>query len=277
MKAVTDVLGVSRSNLLERLNGGAKPRRSYHKAQDAVVLPRIERLVAERPTYGYRRITALLNRELRSQGLPPVNHKRVYRIMKNNSLLLERSGFDRPERTHDGKVVMMRSNLRWCSDGLEFACWNGDVIRAAFLIDAHDREIISWRAVANAGISGSDVRDMLLEAVEKRFGTYRAPEGIEVLSDNGSAYTAKDTRIFVRQLGLKPCFTPVVSPQSNGMPEAFVKTLKRDYVRVNPLPDAETVLRLIGGWIEDYNDYHPHSGLKWRSPREFIKAKTETA
>ena len=73
---------------------------------------------------------------------------------------------------------------------MEFTCWNGDVIRLAFLIDAHDREIIAWQAVANAGISGSHVRDMLLEAVERRFGTYRAPEFIEVLSDNGSAYTA---------------------------------------------------------------------------------------
>ena len=50
---------------------------------------------------------------------------------------------------------------------------------------------------------------------------------------------------------MKPCFTPVASPQSNGMSEAFVKTLKRDCARVNPLPDAETVLKLIGDWIED--------------------------
>ena len=147
-----------------------------------MVLPRIQVLVAKRPTYGYRRITALLNRQLRSEGLAAVNHKRVYRIMERNNLLLQRSGFHRPERNHDGKVIMMRSNLRWCSDGLEFACWNGDVIRLAFLIDAHDREIISWRAVANAGISGSDVRDMLLEAVESRFGTHRAPELVEVLA-----------------------------------------------------------------------------------------------
>ncbi|SNT43328.1 Transposase InsO and inactivated derivatives [Tropicimonas sediminicola] len=277
MKAVADTLGVSRSNLHERLNGSAKPRRSYHKAQDAALLPRIQRLVAARPTYGYRRIAALLNRELRAAGLAPANHKRVYRIMKNSNLLLERSGMERPERTHDGKVIMIRSNLRWCSDGLEFTCWNGDIVRAAFLIDAHDREIIAWRAVVNAGISGSDVRDMLLEAVEKRFCTHSAPEVIELLSDNGSAYTAKDTRIFARQLGLKPCFTPVKSPQSNGISEAFVKTLKRDYVRVNPLPDAETVLPLLDTWIEDYNDNHPHSGLKWRSPREFIRAQTETA
>ena len=118
MKTVADVMGVSRSNLHDRVRGCIQPRRSYHKAQDAAVLPRIQKLVARRPTYGYRRITALLNRELRSEGLANVNHKRVYRIMKDNSLLLQRSGSPRPERSHDGKVIMMRSNLRWCSDAL---------------------------------------------------------------------------------------------------------------------------------------------------------------
>ncbi len=63
----------------------------------------------------------------------------------------------------------LRSNLRWCSDGLEFTRWNGDILRLAFIIDAFDREIIAWTAVSGAGISGSDVRDMMLEAVEKRF------------------------------------------------------------------------------------------------------------
>ena len=72
----------------------------------------------------------------------------------------------------------MRSNLRWCLDGLEFTCWNGEVARVAFAIDAHDREIIAWMAVAGAGISGSLVRDMMLEVVEKRFGTlYPAKQG----------------------------------------------------------------------------------------------------
>ncbi len=46
---------------------------------------------------------------------------------------------------------------------LQFSCWNGEVIRLAFIIDAFDREIIAWTAVANAGISGWDVRDMMLE------------------------------------------------------------------------------------------------------------------
>jgi len=277
MKAVADTLGVARSNLHERVSGKTKPRRRHHKAQDAALLPLIERLVAKRPTYGYRRITAVLNRKLRAGGLAPVNHKRIYRIMKAHNLLMARKYTERPEQVHDGKVVVMRSNLRWCSDGFEFTCWNGEVLRGAFIIDAHDREVIAWRVVANAGISGSDIRDMMLEAVETRFGACRAPHPVEVLTDNGAPYTAKDTRIFARQLGLRPCFTPVKSPQSNGLSEAFVHTLKRDYVRVTPLPDAETALGLIDGWFEDYNENHPHSGLKWRSPREFIAAQNATA
>ncbi len=115
---------------------------------------------------------------------------------------------------------------------------------------------------------------MMLEAVEKRFRATRAPNAIVHLSDNGSAYRARDTRIFARALNLVPCFTPVASPQSNAMSEAFVKTLKRDYIRISQVPDAQTALRLIDGWIEDYNEIHPHSALKMASPRQFIRAKS---
>ena len=41
----------------------------------------------------------------------------------------------------------MRSNLRWCSDVFEIACWNGETVRVAFVIDAHDREVIGWHGV----------------------------------------------------------------------------------------------------------------------------------
>lgn len=263
--------------MYDRLTGRTRTRGPYAKADDADLLPRIRQIAAQRPTYGYRRIAAVLNRQQRAEGLAPVNHKRVYRIMAADRLLLARRYTERADYGHDGVVVAIRSNLRWCSDGFEFTCWNGEVVRGAFIIDAHDREIIAWRAIANAGISGSDVRDIMLEAVETRFGAMRAPVPVEMLSDNGSAYTARETRTFARQLGLKPCFTPVRSPQSNGISEAFVHTLKRDYVRVSPLPDAPTALTSLAGWIEDYNDNHPHSGLKMRSPREHRALVSATA
>ena len=88
MRRIAKALGVSRSQLHARLQGDAKPRRRYQKAQDAALLPVIRRLVDTRPTYGYRRITALLRRELAKGDRPRVNHKRVYRIMKRNGLLL---------------------------------------------------------------------------------------------------------------------------------------------------------------------------------------------
>ena len=291
MSRIAQTLQVSRSHLHERLRGTAherlrgtaherlrgtaKARGPYAKAGDAELLPLIRSFVEERPSYGYRRIAALVNRKLARENRPLVNRKRVYRIMRQHALLLEACSGKRPGRVHDGKVIVMASNLRWCSDCLEFTCWNGEIVRLGFIIDAFDREIIAFIAASGAGISGSDVWDMMLQAVEKRFGTMRAPHRIEHLSDNGSPYTAKETRSFATTLNLVSCFTPVRSPESNGMSEAFVKTFKRDYVRVNPLPDAETVLRQIVGWIEDYNDIHPHSALRMRSPREFIRAQNQ--
>jgi transposase InsO family protein len=277
MKTIAETLGVARSNLYDRLEGTTHSRGRYHRRGDAELLARITRLVTARPTYGYRRIRAVLNRELKAEALPPANHKRVYRLMQMHQMLLARRYTERPDHIHDGKVVVMRSNLRWCSDGFEFTCWDGAVVRGVFIIDAHDREIIAWRAVVNAGISGSDVRDMMLEAVERRFDGYRASASVEMLSDNGSPYIARETRIFAAQLGLKPCFTPVKSPQSNGISEAFVNTLKRDYVRVTPIPNAEIAMQAIAGWFEDYNENHPHSGLKMRSPREVRSAQIATA
>jgi transposase InsO family protein len=79
------------------------------------------------------------------------------------------------------------------------------------------------------GITGGDVRDLMLAAVEHRFGLVnRLPVTIEWLSDNGSCYIAGETRGFAREIGLEPRTTPIESPQSNGMAEAFVRTIKRD-------------------------------------------------
>ena len=81
---------------------------------------------------------------------------------------------------------------------------------------------------------------------EHRFGRVnRLPVTIEWLSDNGSCYIAGDTRSFARDIGLEPRTTPIESPQSNGMAEAFVRTIKRDYVRVSPRPNAESVMRQL--------------------------------
>jgi transposase InsO family protein len=64
---------------------------------------------------------------------------------------------------------------------------------------------------------------MMLEAVERRFGVLQSPAPLEWRTDNGSAYTAKETRGFATALNLITCFTPVQSPESNGISVSFVK------------------------------------------------------
>ena len=141
--------------------------------------------------------------------------------------------------------------------------------RPSLAPDSHDREVISWVATT-AGIAGEMIRDMMVHCVEQRFGDIWAPRKAQWLGDNGSIFVAYRPLEIAAALNLEPCFTPIESPESNGMAEAFVKTFKRDYVRVNQIPDARTALLRIDQWMEDYNSEHPHSRLRYPSPREYI-------
>ena len=79
MRRVALTLGVSRSQLSRCLKEPGKSRSSYRKPQDEGLLVELRALVDVRPTYGYRRLTALLNRTRKNAGLANVNHKRIYR------------------------------------------------------------------------------------------------------------------------------------------------------------------------------------------------------
>lgn len=272
MKRICEALEVARSNIVEQSDKSRNPRGPYRMPDDAWLLPMIRELVDGRPTYGYRRIHAHLRKRLQAAGRPVVNHKRVYRLMKQHGLLLARYTGKRTVRPHEGKVITLKSNLRWCSDAFEIPCWNGEVVRVAFSLDCCDREVISHVAT-NGWVNAEMIRDLMTQSLEHRFGAVdRLPHKIEWLSDNGKYYLAQETVRFAEAINLIPCSTPAYSPESNGMAEAFVKTFKRDYVYVNDRPDARTVMAQLGKWFEDYNEHHPHKGLKMRSPREFIRS-----
>ena len=272
MKTIADSLGVARSNLtVQAAPERTRQRRGRRPQPEAELVVEIKALIAGQPTYGYRRLHALLRRQRCEQGGAAVNVKRVYRVMKAHGLLLERHTGGGEKRRHDGRVAVDRPDTRWCSDGFEIGCDNGEKVRIAFTLDCCDREAISWVATTG-GINSSDIRDLMVESVENRFGLVnKLPKPIEWLSDNGSPYTAGETRALARNIGLVPCTTPIESPQSNGMAEAFVKTFKRDYAHVSAKSDAASVLRQLDSWFEHYNSMHPHKALGYRSPREFRK------
>ncbi|UOY86388.1 IS3 family transposase [Escherichia coli] len=271
---VSRCLRVSRAQLhviLRRTDDWKDGRRSRH-SDDTDVLLRIHHVIGKLPTYGYRRVWALLRRQAELDGMPAINAKRVYRIMRQNALLLERAKTAVPpsKRAHTGKVAVKESNQRWCSDGFEFRCDNGEKLRVTFALDCCDREALHW-AVTTGGFDSETVQDVMLGAVERRFGNELPASPVEWLTDNGSCYRANETRQFARILGLEPKNTAVRSPESNGIAESFVKTIKRDYISIMPKPDGLTAAKNLAEAFEHYNEWHPHSALGYRSPREYLR------
>ncbi|MCF4086907.1 IS3 family transposase, partial [Escherichia coli] len=273
---VSRILGVSRAQLAQRMKtSGNKPnkrRRGCDEAADVEVLARILDIISDMPTYGYRRVWAILRRESRNKGVPFVNAKRVYRIMSENNLLLLHDKPSRPQREHKGRISVKESDQRWCSDGFEFGCDDGAKLRVTFALDCCDREAIDW-AASTGGYDKATVQDVMLGAIEKHFGDKGAERPIQWLTDNGSAYTAHETRQFARELNLEPCTMAVSSPQSNGMAERFVKTMKEDYIACMPKPNVRTALHNLAVAIEHYNETHPHSALGYLSPREYRRQR----
>lgn len=268
MAAVCRWLGVARSTGYLR----CRPRkgRFYRRAQDTEVLYEILAVTRERASYGCRRTCAMVNRDRRQRGEKPYNRKRIRRIMRMAGLTLPGKLRRRMGRPHTGTISMPGSNQRWCSDGFNIRCWNGETVRVAFALDCHDREAIEHVAQARE-LNGHDIRLLLDRALWSRFGerSLKSPIEIQWLSDNGGAYVSTDTVLYAQTLGFRPITTPAYSPESNGMAEAFVNTIKRDYVGGADLADAPTVIRQLPAWLEDYNRIAPHSALAFLSPKEF--------
>lgn len=273
MKSVCGVLGVARSAVLTKRARPSewKDGRSRRVVDDAGLVQTIRCVVRDLPSYGYRRVWALVRRHSEAQGVATANPKRVYRVMREHDLLTRRRSTRRPyPGRHTGQVAVAESNQRWCSDGFEFRCDNGQVVRATFALDCSDREVMSWEA-STKGQTGDTVRDVMLAAVESRFGNDLPGQPIEWLTDNGAPYVAKMT--LCRRNRADPVTTPVCSPQSNGMAESLVKTIKRDYVAFMAKPDAPTAIAGLAEAFEHYNEHHPHSALNYRSQREYRRRR----
>lgn len=239
----------------------------YKKSDDQEVLEQIKKVIQLRPSYGHKRVTAMINKDRQKMGFEIYNKKRILRVMQMNGLILPKAVKMR-NHTGTGKVMTLHSNTRWCSDCFEIKCFSGEKVYVVFVLDTCDREAISFIAKKEPILS-EDVQNLMIMAVEKRFGTTWAKRLIEFLSDRGSIFRAKETVQIARQLNLRSCFTMAYSPESNGMAESFVKTIKRDYVYTSDCYDADTVLEMLPKWFADYNEIAPHSALGMLSPMTY--------
>lgn len=106
VKLVSECLGVARSQLTVRIKQSVLPKARRSKpVNDAELVVEIQHQISELPSYGYRRVWGLLRRARETQLLPAINVKRVYRVMRDHNLLLERR-LKQPgvPRRHEGRI-----------------------------------------------------------------------------------------------------------------------------------------------------------------------------
>lgn len=266
MTRICRALGIGRATAYR----DAEPRASrYHRQDDPRVYAQLKEALRERGRYGYRRATVMVDRQFETT----YNRKRIQRVMRLTGLAVPRRS-RRPGHAHRGVVRCEASNQRWCSDTMTIACWNGEVVELAFALDCCDREAIAFVAEARP-LTSADIRRLMRAAVFARSGPAPPGKAIQWLTDNGATCVALETVIEAEKLGLTPITTPVASPESNGMAEALVNTLRRDYLDGADRSSARSVIAQLPAWFADHDHRAPHSGLGYRSPVESRALKAE--
>ena len=218
---------------------------------------RIIELAAAFGRYGYRRITALLNRE----GWR-VNHKRVERIWRQQGLKVPKR---QPKRgrlwLNDGSCVRLRPTHKdhvWAYDFVQDRAADGRRIRMLTIVDEFTRECLA------IDVARSLKSDDVLEQLAWLMAMRGVPEHIR--SDNGAEFTAKAVRKWLKNVGVRTLFIEPGSPWENGYIESFNGKLRDELLareRFDTLKEAKV---LIESWRVHYNTVRPHSSLGYRPP-----------
>ena len=203
--------------------------------------------------YGYRRITALLNRE----GWR-VSVGRVYRIWRREGRKVPQK---QPKRgrlwLNDGSCVRLRPAHKghvWSYDFVQDRTHEGKVFRMLCIIDEFTRECLAIRVERR--LNSRDVLDELGEL----FVRHGPPEHIR--SDNGPEFIATALREWLERLGTKTLYIEPGSPWENGYCESFNSKLRDELLAREIFYDLREAKVLIEGWRIHYNTYRPHSSLR---------------
>jgi putative transposase len=219
-RRVCRLLGVPRS-ALRAPAGAARPRPSL----DAVLVERLRVLIRRHPTFGYRRLWALLRY---GEGLL-VNRKKIYRILAAKRWFTHQRRVT-PRPRVQGRVSRAgASNERWAIDVTHIYCGADGWGHLAAVIDCHDRELVAYEFSLRG--RAREAERALEGACLARFATLR-PEGPTpiVRSDNGLIFTARRFRAALRDYRLRQEFITPYTPEQNGMIERFFRSLKEECV-----------------------------------------------
>ncbi len=229
-----------------------------HKPDQAPLRLRIHDLAAARVRYGYFRIYILLRRE----GWL-VNHKRVYRLYREDGLSLR---LKRPRRNvsaanRERQPAASAPNEMWSMDFVSDALFDGRRLRALTVVDAFTREALAIDV--DQGIKGEQV----VAAVTRIASVRGAPKTIRV--DNGPEFISKALDRWAYENGVTLDFSRPGKPTDNAFVESFNGRLRDECLNSHWFLSLADARAKIEAWRRDYNESRPHTALGWLTPAEY--------
>ncbi len=226
---------------------------------------RLRDLSAVRIRYGYRRLHVLLRRE----GWK-VNHKRVYRLYRQEGLSLRlKSRKKRVSALRPALVQAQGPNEHWSMDFVSDQLADGRRFRVLTLVDNVSRVSPVLRAERSMG--GEKVVEVLEDAVQKQNGVY--PKVISV--DNGPEFTSKALDEWAHRKGVKLQFSRPATPTDNPYIESFNGRLREECLNQHWFESLEEARQILEKWRIEYNTERPHSSLANRTPTEHVRYLAE--
>ena len=240
------------------LVGQARSTQRYEaKTKPEDRLPkRIAELAAERPRFGYRRLTALLKRE----GVS-VWHGRVHRITKELRLQVPRRKRKRFSYTKPLPTGITRPNQRWGMDFVSDSLANGRSFRALAIVDQYTRECPVIEV--DLSLPGARVLRVLEQLAEER----GLPDSLCV--DHGPEFVCHAVRRWCEQKKVNLDYIEPGKPMQNGHIESFNGKLRDECLNAHWFTSLRQARNLIESWRTDYNQARPHSALGYATPNEF--------
>lgn len=259
MEHVREKLHISERRVCRVINQPRSTQRhtSIVRDDEGCLRAKIVQLALKYGRYGYRRMTALLQRE----GWQ-VNHKRVERIWREEGLKVPKR---QPKRgrlwLNDGSCVRLRPTHRnhvWSYDFVSDRTHDGRSIKMLTVIDEYSRECLA--IIVERGLTSDDVLDCLTEL----FIRHGVPEYIR--SDNGSEFTAKVVRRWLSHIGVQTLYIEPGSPWENGYNESFNGKFRDELLNGEIFYTLKEAQVLVERWRLEYNTFRPHSSLNNRPP-----------
>ena len=251
--------GISERRACQLVNQPRGTQR-YHPIQrdDEDLLTRaIIELASQYGRYGYRRITALLQRAGWHVG-----KDRVERIWRREGLKVPQKQKPRGRLwLNDGSCVRLRplhANHVWSYDFVSTKTYDGRTVRMLNLIDESTRECLLNRPERRW--SSAKVIEALADVMVMK----GVPEHIR--SDNGPEFVARDLRAWLAETGAKTLYIEPGSPWENGYCESFNSKLRDEFLNGEIFYSMKELRVLAERWRVHYNTVRPHSSLGYRPP-----------